>query len=242
MLKQLEEDGAVNRAALENLTSKMENLQVELRVKEHGLLELSLSKKKLESENKDLLSSKDDFSYRLQLALMEVKNLEDFVNVLVVKFKELESQSLTFSDKVIQLNVLFDSCLELAQQEKDLISECAQQKLDQINNQCTSVISERNALQLVNHEFKNTVIELQKEQEFAMVQHAEECRLAEEKTRKLESDAETLASKQSEMQALILKLEDNLRSSTENSRVSEGKMVKANPLNKVSRGMERGIS
>ncbi|KAH6832849.1 hypothetical protein C2S53_014360 [Perilla frutescens var. hirtella] len=245
VLKQLEEDRTANRISLENLTSKMEKLQLELRVKEEDLLELSLSKEKLDRENKDLLVSKDEFSNRLQLALMEVKNLEDFVNVLVVKFKELENQSLTFSDEVIQLNVLFDSCLELARQEKDLVSKCAQQKFDQINNRCTSVISEKNALQLVNHELDNKVLELQKEQEFTMVQHAEECRLAEEKIRKLESEAETLVSKQSEMQALILKLEDSIRSSSENSRLSEEKMqdllLKFSELEVNSKGLIDGL-
>lgn len=242
VLKKLEEDGAAHRTALENLTTNMEKLQLELRVKEDDVLELSLSKEKMERENKDLLSSRDYFSDRLQLALVEVKNLEDFVNLLVVKFKELERQSLEFSDKVIQLNALFDSCLELAQQEKDLVSKCTQRKFDQINDQCASVVSEKNALLLVNRELNNKILELQKEQEFAMVQHAEECRLAEEKIRKLESEAETLVSKQSEMQVVILKLEDNLGSSSENSRLSEEKLVNFHSLNLVSCVMECGIS
>ncbi|KAG6432650.1 hypothetical protein SASPL_104231 [Salvia splendens] len=179
---------------------------------------------KLERENKDLLSSRDDFSDRLQLALLEVKNLEEFVTMLVEKFKELERKSLAFSENFIQLNALFDSCSKLAQQEKDLVSKCAQRKFDQINDQCASAVSEKNALHLDNHELKNKILELQKEQEFSMVQHAEECRLAEEKIQKLESEA-ALVSKQSEMHVSILKLEDNLRVSSENCRISEEKVV-----------------
>ncbi|XP_042025485.1 synaptonemal complex protein 1-like [Salvia splendens] len=178
---------------------------------------------KLERENKDLLSSRDDFSDRLQLALLEVKNLEEFVTMLVEKFKELERKSLAFSENFIQLNALFDSCSKLAQQEKDLVSKCAQRKFDQINDQCASAVSEKNALHLDNHELKNKILELQKEQEFSMVQHAEECRLAEEKIQKLESEA-ALVSKQSEMHVSILKLEDNLRVSSENCRISEEKV------------------
>ncbi|KAL1543873.1 synaptonemal complex protein 1-like isoform X4 [Salvia divinorum] len=246
VLKKLEKDGAARRITLENLTTSMEKLQLELRVKEDDVLELSFSKEKLERENKDLLSSRDNFSDRLQLAVVEVNNLKEFVTMLVVKFKELESKSLAFSEKFIQLNSLFDSCLKLAQQEKDLVSKCAQRKFDQINDQCASVVSEKNALQLVNHELKNKILELQKEQEFSMVQHVEECRLAEEKIRKLESEAGTLVSKQSEMQASILKLEDNLRASSENSRISEEKVqdlsMKLSELELSSKGLIDGLN
>lgn len=241
VIKQLEEDVASNKMDLEGLTSEMEKLQLEIRVKEDGLLELHTSKEKVEREYADLLSIKNDVSNRLEMALLEIENLKDFVKLLVVKFKELEDQSLTFSEKVIQLNVLFDSCLKLAQQEKDLVSKCAQQKFDQIHNQWSSVISEKNALQLVNQELDNKVLELQKEQEFTMVQHAEECRLSEAKIRKLESEADTLVSKQTEMQALILKLEDNLRKSSEDSKLSDEKMVKARSLIFLSRGMGNGM-
>ncbi|XP_042049625.1 synaptonemal complex protein 1-like isoform X3 [Salvia splendens] len=246
VLKKLEKDGAAHRTALENLTTNMEKLQLELRVKEDDVLELSFSKEKLERENKDLLSSRDDFSDRLQLALLEVKNLEEFLTMLVEEFEELERKSLEFSEKSIQLNALFDSCLNLAQHEKDLVSKCAQRKFDQINDQCASAVSEKNALQLDNHELKNKILELQKEQEFSMVQHAEECRVAEEKIRKLESEAETLVSKQSEMHASILKLEDNLRVSSENSRISEEKVqdlsMKLSELELSSKGLIDGLN
>ncbi|KAL0351441.1 UNVERIFIED_CONTAM: Synaptonemal complex protein 1 [Sesamum calycinum] len=244
-IKQLEEDVAANKVAMESLTSKMEKLHFEMRVKEDDMQQLSIFKEKLENENKDLLSSKNDFANRLEMALKEIKKLEDFVNILVLKFTELESQSLTFSEKVMQLSSLFDSCLSLAQQERDLVSKNAKQKFDQIHNQCTCVISEKNALQLVNHELNNKVLELQKEQEFAMVQHAEECRLAEEKIRKLESEAETLVSKQTEMQALIVKLEDELRISSENSTLSDKKMqnllLKLSDLENESKGLIDGL-
>ncbi|GFQ02438.1 synaptonemal complex protein 1 [Phtheirospermum japonicum] len=244
-IKQLEEDVAANKMALESLTCKMEKLQLEIRVKEDDVLELSMSKEKLEGENKDLLSSKNEFANRLEMALTEINNLEDFVSMLFVKFRELEDQSLTFSKKVNELSNSFDSCLKLAQQEKDLVIECAQRKFDQIHDQCTSVIYEKNALQLVNQDLNNKVLELQKEQEFAMVQHAEECRLEEEKIRKLESEAETLVSKQTEMQSLIVKLEDNLKISSENSRLSDKNMqdlsLKYSELENNSNGLMDGL-
>ncbi|KAL8482086.1 hypothetical protein ACS0TY_027710 [Phlomoides rotata] len=245
VIKQLEENVASNKTDLERLTSEMEKLQLEMRVKEDGLLELHTSKEKVEREYADMISIKDDFSNRLEIALLEIESLKDFVKMLVEKFKELEDQSLSFSAKVIQLNVLFDSCLKLAQQEKDLVSKCAQQKFDQIHNQWASVISEKSALQLVNHELDNKVLEIQKELEFAMVQHAEECRLSEAKIRKLESEADILVSKQTEMQALILTLEDSLRKSSENSRLSDEKMqdlsLKLSELEKDSKCLIDGL-
>ncbi|KAL3638788.1 hypothetical protein CASFOL_016695 [Castilleja foliolosa] len=244
-IKQLEEGVVANKMAVESLTCKMEKLQLEIRVKEDNVLELCVSKEKLEAENKDLLTSKNEFANRLEMALTEIKNLEDFVSTLFVKFRELEDQSLTFSEKVNELNDSFALCLKLAQQEKDLVIECAQRKFDKIHDQCNSVISEKNALLLVNQELNNKVLQLQKEQEFEMVQHAEECRLAEEKIRKLESEAETLVSKQTELQSLIVKLEDNLKISSENSRLSDKNMqdllLKYSELENNSNGLMDGL-
>ncbi|XP_073304796.1 synaptonemal complex protein 1-like [Primulina huaijiensis] len=223
-IKQLEEANDCNQLALKSLTSKLEELQVELRVKEEDLLHLRNSQEKLVKDNMDILSSKNDFANRLETAVMELKNLEDFVNLLVERVTELESQSLTFYEKVIQLNVLYDSCLELAKKEKELAALSAQQKFDQILYQSICVTSEKNTLQLVNQELNGKVLEFQKDQEFAMVRHAEDCRLAEEKIRKLESEAEVLLSKQTEMQAFIAQLEDTVKISLENSRLSEKEM------------------
>ncbi|KAL3845561.1 hypothetical protein ACJIZ3_002964 [Penstemon smallii] len=245
MIKQLEEDVAANKVALESLTCNMEKLHIEMKVKEDNMLEMRNSKEILERENLELFSSKNDFAKGLETAFKEIKNLEDFVNMLVVKFTELEKQNLIFSEKVIQLNALFDLCLKLAQQEKDLVAQCAQQKFDKIHHQCTSVTSERNSLQLCNKELNDTVLELQKEQEFTMVQHAEECRLAEEKIRKLESEAEILLSKQNEMQVLIAGLEDNVKTLLENSRFSDKEkqdlLLKLSELENESKGLTDGL-
>ncbi|CAA2993102.1 Hypothetical predicted protein [Olea europaea subsp. europaea] len=224
MIKKLEEAVATNKMALDRLTTKMDALHLELKIKEDDLRDLRNCKEKLKREKIDLLSSNKDFSIRLEKALAEIKNVEEFVNVLVAKFAELENQSLMFAEKVIQLNTLFDSCFKLVQQEKDLASQCAKQKFDQIQNQSLRVTSEKNALQLVNQELKNKVIKLQKEQEVTMVQHAEECRLAEEKILKLESEAEALLSKQTELGTLITKLEENINNSSEKSKLSDNKM------------------
>ncbi|XP_075496834.1 LOW QUALITY PROTEIN: synaptonemal complex protein 1-like [Primulina tabacum] len=244
-IKQLEEADDSNQLALKSLTSKLEELQVELRVKEEDLLQLRNSEEKLVKDNMDLLSGKNDFANRLETALMEFKNMEDFVNLLVERVTELENQSLTFSENLIQLNALYDSCLDLAKKEKELAAQNAQQKFDKILYQSICVTSEKNTLQLVNQELNGKVLELQKGQEFAMVQHAEDCRLAEEKIRKLESEAETLLSKQTEMQAFIAKLEDTVKISLENSRLSEKEMkdlsLKLSKVDNDSNNLIKGL-
>lgn len=226
-IKQLEEAVAGEKMASERLSSKMQELHLGMRVKEEELLEIRNSKEMLEKEIMDLSSSKLCLSNRLEVALNEIKRLEDMINMLIVRLRELDSQSLAYSEKFVQLNASFDACLRLAQHEKELAVQCVQQKFDQTHDQCLIVTSERNSLQLHNDELHAKVLELQKEQEFVMVQHADECRLAEEKVRNLESEAETLLSKQNEMQAMISTLEENAKTSLENSRTSDQNTVKA---------------
>ncbi|KZV35122.1 Myosin heavy chain-related protein [Dorcoceras hygrometricum] len=244
-IKQLEEADDCNQQTLKSLTSKLEELQVELRAKEEDLLQLRNSKEILVKDSMDLLSSKNDLANRLEAAIMELKNLEDFVNLLVERITELEHQSLTFSEKVFQLNALYDSCLALAKKERELAAENAQKKIDQILHRSICVTSEKNTLQLVNQELNSKVLELQKDQEFAMVQHAEDCRLAEEKIRKLESEAEILLSKQTEMQAIIAKLEDTVKISLEKSRLSEKELknlsLKLSEVENDSRNLIEGL-
>ncbi|CAK9154260.1 unnamed protein product [Ilex paraguariensis] len=178
----------------------------------------------LENEKRDLLSSNQEFSNKVDMALCKIKNLEDFINVLAAKLIELDNQSLSFSEKVVQLNALYDSCFKMGQEERHIAAQSAQHKFDQLHDQTLRITSEKDAAQLVNQELNNKVIELQKQQEFAMVQHAEECRLAEERIRRLESEAETLLSKRTDMEILIPKLQEKIDTSIESSRLSEEKM------------------
>ncbi|KAM7478781.1 hypothetical protein LguiA_026994 [Lonicera macranthoides] len=56
-----------------------------------------------------------------------------------------------------------------------------------------------------------------------MVQNAEECRLAEERIRRLESEAETLHLKKTEMEKIIITSEEKINTLSENSRLFEEK-------------------
>ncbi|XP_057469246.1 synaptonemal complex protein 1-like isoform X2 [Actinidia eriantha] len=224
MIKHLEATVATNRLDMECLNSKMEELHTDLRFKEDDLKHLRISEEILEREKRDLLSSNENFASKLDTALQEISNLEGFANLLAEKLNKLDKQSLTFSDKVVQLNSLYDSWFKLVQEEKDLTSKCAKKQYDQLYNQSLHVTSGKNAIQLVNQELNNKIIELQKGQEFAMVQHIEECCLAEDRIRMLESEVESLLSRKSEMELLVTKSEEKINTLSESSRLSKSKM------------------
>ncbi|KAI8550390.1 hypothetical protein RHMOL_Rhmol06G0102500 [Rhododendron molle] len=223
-IKHLEATVTADRLGMESLNLKLEELHCELRFKEDDLKHLRISEEMLEKEKSDLLTSNKEFASKLDKALQEIRNLEDFANLLAAKLNELDKQSLTFSDKVVQLNSLYDSCFKLVQEEKDLGSQCAKKQYDQLHSMTLHVTSEKNALQVVNKELNNTIIELRKGQEFAMVQHAEECRLAEERIRRLESEAESLLSRKSEMELLLNKSGGEIKTLSESLILSESKM------------------
>ncbi|KAM7482156.1 hypothetical protein LguiB_006739 [Lonicera macranthoides] len=222
-IKNFEASVAASGLAVDNLNSKLAELHLELRLKEDGLKDLRNSIVNLEIEKSDILCSNKQFTNKLDMALRDIKDLEDLINMLATKFTELDNQSLTFSDKVVQLNALFDYCFKLVQEERDLATQHAHQRYDQLHERFVHTTSEKDALQLVNQNLNNKVVELQKEQEFAMVQNAEECRLAEERIRRLESEAETLHLKKTEMEKLITTLEEKINTLSETSRLSEEK-------------------
>ncbi|KAL3514142.1 hypothetical protein ACH5RR_026859 [Cinchona calisaya] len=224
MIKNLEETVATNKFTLESLNSKLEKLELDLKGKEDDLRSLNNSKEELEQEKGNFVSINKELAGKLEKALQEIKILEDFVNLLNLKLVQMESQSVTFSEKVFQLISLFESCFKLLQEEKQLAANHSQQKFDKLQDQSTCVSTEKNALQLVNQELNNKVIELQKEQEFAMVQHAEECSLAEDTIHRLESKAEALQSKKNEMEMLIDKLQEEIGTLSEKSRSSDKEM------------------
>ncbi|OIT08438.1 PREDICTED: synaptonemal complex protein 1-like [Nicotiana attenuata] len=224
MIKEFEATVVANGLAVENLKSKLEELHLESRLKEDELEDLRNVKKNLEKERSDLVSRNSNFAKQLDTSLQEIKNLNEFVNEMVVKFTNLDSQSLAFAEKIVQLNSLFDAGFEMMREKGELAARHAQRKFDKLQDQYSSVTSEKNALELANKDLKDIVSALQKEQEHAMVQHAEESRLAEDRIRKLESEAELLLSKKMEMEVLISKLQENVVALSENSKLSENEM------------------
>ncbi|XP_024973139.1 synaptonemal complex protein 1-like [Cynara cardunculus var. scolymus] len=224
LIKNFEETVTANESTIESLNSKVRELQLELRSKEGRLNDMHDLNEKKERENTDLIASNKNLAENLDKAMQEIESLENFVKLLTVKLTDLDRQSLTFWEKVIEVEALFASCFELVQEENKFATQKAQQHFDRLNNKFLIRTSEKDALQLVNLELKNKISELENDQKFTMAQHAEECHLAEEKVRRLESEAETLLSKKAETDNLITKLEDKIRSLSETSRLSEIQM------------------
>lgn len=225
MIKEFEVTVAVNGLAVENLKNKLEELHIESRLKEVKLEDLRTAKMNVEKEKSDLVSKNNEFAEQLDTSLQEIKNLNEFVNEMVVKLTDLDSQSLAFAEKIIQLTALFDSGFEMMRERGELAAQHAQQKFGKLQDQYTSITSEKNALLLANKDLKDKVSALQKEQEHAMVQHAQESLLAEDQIRKLESEVELLLSKKEKMELLISKLQENIVTLSDSSKLSENEMV-----------------
>ncbi|CAH9094500.1 unnamed protein product [Cuscuta epithymum] len=220
----LEETVKCDGLAIETLKARLEELNLESRHKGDELKILSSISQSLEKENCELISSNKGFADKLGKALQEIKNLHGFVNLLTKKLTQLDDQSQTFWEKVTRLNALFDSCFKLVLEEKDLAAQLAGQKIEKLHKRYTCVVSERNALELSNQNLNDRVIALQKDQEYAIVQHAEECHLAEDKIRKLDSDIENHCSKKIELELTISKLQRDIETLSETSKASDKKM------------------
>ncbi|KAB2030539.1 hypothetical protein ES319_D05G239000v1 [Gossypium barbadense] len=224
LIKKFEATIAANKLAAESLNSKMGEVQLELRSKDDEIKCLLTTQENLEKENSNLLLGNNEYAKKLSISLQEIKHLEGFVSVLAAQLVELDKQNLTFTDKLDELNSLYDTCFKLVQQEKDLAAEHAQKKYEQLHDKFLCITSERDALELVNQKLNSKIIELQKAQESVMAQLSEECHLAERRIQKLESEAENLVSKKIETENLVSKLEEKIDTLSESSRSSENKM------------------
>ncbi|KAL4559017.1 hypothetical protein LXL04_031149 [Taraxacum kok-saghyz] len=224
IIKNFKETVASNNTNIESLTSKLSELQLELTSKEGSLNNMKDLYEGKEKENTDLIATNKKLSEHLDNTMQENHSLENFVKMLTLNLADLDRQSVVFSDKVEKVNTFFDSCFELLQEEKRLATQKAQQRFDWLNGQVLHTTSEKDALQLVNQELNNQISELQNDKKSTIAQHAEECRLSEEKVLRLESEAETLVSNKAEMENLIITLKDQIRSLSEASRLSEIQM------------------
>lgn len=225
MIKKFQETVAANRLETESLNSKLEEVHLELKLKEEQIKQLIITQQNLEKEKSDFQLCNGDLAKKLDMSFQEIRNLEGLVHVFAAQLVELDKQSLTFSDKFDHLNSLYDSCFKLVRQEKEQVAKHANKQYYQLHDKFLRITSEQDALQLVNQELNNKLIELQKFQESVTAQLSEECRLAGERIQKLEYEAETLVSKKVETDMLVSKLEEKIDTLSESSRSSENKMV-----------------
>ncbi|KAG6591743.1 Synaptonemal complex protein 1, partial [Cucurbita argyrosperma subsp. sororia] len=213
-----------NRLIIEGLNSKLEEAQFVSNSKEDKITSLITLRDDLQKEKSDLEMHNDEVHKKLDASLMEIKNLENLVNLLVEQLVELDRHNSTFLEKFNQLNLLNDSCFKLAKLERNVASELAQKQYNKLYDTLICITSEKSALKLINVESQEKVDELQKVQESLMAQHSEESRLAGERIQKLESEVETLVSEKTGAESLVSKLEEEIVTLSESSRSSESKM------------------
>ncbi|KAG6644291.1 hypothetical protein CIPAW_08G045100 [Carya illinoinensis] len=223
MIKKFEETVAANRLVTESLNSKLEEVCLQLKLKEDDIKQLIFTQENLEKEKSDFQLHNSDLARKLDMSSKEIRNLEGLAQVLAAQLVELDKQNLTFSYKFDDLNALYESCFKLVQQERDLAATHAKKQYDQLHDKFLYRKSEMDALQLINQELNNKCIELQKVQESVQAQLSEECRLAGERIQKLEFEAEKRVSEKLQTEMLVSKLEENIGTLSESLRSSENK-------------------
>lgn len=214
-----------NRLTVEGLNFKLEATQLESNSKEDKITSLIATRDDLQKEKSDLEMYNDEVIKKLDASLLETKNLENLVHLLVEQLVELDRQNSTFLEKFNQLNLLNDSCFMLVKLERDVASELAEKKCNELRDKLICVTSEKSALKLINVESQQKVDELQKVHESLIAQLSEESRLAGERIQKLASEVEILASEKTETESLVSRLEEKIGTLSESSRSSENKMV-----------------
>ncbi|KAG5129735.1 hypothetical protein JHK84_036132 [Glycine max] len=224
MIRNLEEMLTSSRLATENLNSKLEEVHLQLKVKEDEIMHHLTSQEKLEKENNDLQLCNAGLAEKLDMSLQEIKNLEESLQSLAAHLSNLDKESLNLLTKFDEMNLLYASCFQLVQQERQTFSKHAQYQYSELNNKFVVLELEKNATQMKNHELSKTVDELQKVHESTLAQLTEGSRLAAEKIRSLESEAETLISKKKDAEVLIFKLEEKAEFLLESSRSSENQV------------------
>ncbi|XP_038983275.1 synaptonemal complex protein ZEP1-like isoform X2 [Phoenix dactylifera] len=223
-MKQLEEIVEEKKAHLETLESHMQEMQHEFSLKEDSSKCLRATLSNLEDERNALQLSNQNFAQKIDKSCQEFKELEMLLNHLVIQLVESNKDSATISDQVSRLFLSFGAYDELLQQEKCLAIKSAQGKYEQLHGQFMHTRSENDAFKMEIEELKNKIMELQKAQEFAMVQQAEECRLAEDKIRILETEAEVLVTNKKESDELASKLGEKVKDLSKACSLTETQM------------------
>ncbi|KAK7385308.1 hypothetical protein VNO78_31024 [Psophocarpus tetragonolobus] len=221
MIKSLEDMLTSSRLATENLNSKLEEVHHQLKIKEDEIMHHKTCEEKLEKEKSDLQLYNAGLADKLDTSLQEIKNLEESLLSLAAHLSNLDKESLHLLSKFDEMSLLYASCFQLVQQERETFSKHAQNQYSELNNKFVVLELEKNATLMTNHELSKAMDELQKVQESTVAQLTEDSQLAAERIQSLESEAKTLISKKKEAEVLISKLEETVEFLSESSRSSE---------------------
>ncbi|CAN1239288.1 Synaptonemal complex protein 1 [Linum grandiflorum] len=223
-IKQFEATLAANQSDTRIVNSKLENLHMELKLKDDEIKNTSIAVQNLEKEKSDLQLTKQRYSNDLDALRDEIRKLESFVNVLTAQLVQLDKQSLDYIKNFDLLNSLYDTSSKLIQEENDLVSKHAKKQHDMLQNQVVGVTSEREEMQLRIKERNDKIYELEKTQDSIREMLGEEQILAAQNISKLEAEAKALGKKKDEMDLILSNLEEKLAALSESSRSSEKEM------------------
>ena len=190
------------------LNSQLGELQREVESKDIICRSLQEAMTTLENERNALKSFNEDLSLQSSKSLEETRNLENGLQKLASDVKEMDQDSLKFSKNISQLLTSFEYFESLVEKERNLAAQNAQVKFDEIHHQLQNATAENEHLKCQIVTMTGKSMELQKAQEFLMVQHADECHLVEEKIRKIESQSDAIVLKNDELESLVSQLKE----------------------------------
>uniref|UniRef100_A0A0A9CGI7 Uncharacterized protein n=1 Tax=Arundo donax TaxID=35708 RepID=A0A0A9CGI7_ARUDO len=233
LIKQLEGSLDDNKACLICLDSHLQCMEQELKLKHDVCISLKENLASTEGEKNDLELRNQGCNLEIEKLCKDNQDLNELLSSFMAKVTELDKEHASMSSHVSRLLSSFERFCGMVQEEKMLITKSSKDKFEHLQSQYVDLTSENNALKVEIEELKSRIIELQKTQEIIMVQHVEECQVAEDKIRRLESEAEISTSNINRLEKLASELQERIQKLLEDSTLAENH--KQELLEKISK-------
>ncbi|WVZ85899.1 hypothetical protein U9M48_032757 [Paspalum notatum var. saurae] len=221
LIKQLEGSVDENKSRLICLDSRLQCMEKELKQKDDVCIRLKENLTGIECEKNKLELRNQGCILEIESLRKDNKDLQELLSSFMGKVTELDKEHASMSTHVSRLLSSFERFYEMAQEEKMLIARSSKDKFEHLQNQYVDLMSQNNALKTEIEGLKSRIIELQKSQEVVMVQHVEECQVAEERIRRFESEAEISASNINRLEKLASELQERIQKLLEDSTLAE---------------------
>ncbi|KAG0525963.1 hypothetical protein BDA96_06G103500 [Sorghum bicolor] len=221
VIKQLEGSVDENKSRLTCLDSCLQCMEQELKLKDDVCISLKGNLASSESEKNSLELMNKGHILEIEKLCQDNKNLKELLSSFMVKVTELDKEHASVSSHVSRLISSFERFYEMAQDEKMLMARPYKDKFEHLQSQYVDLMSENNALKTEIEELKSRLVELQRTQEIVMVQHVEERQVAEDKIRRIESEAEVSASNINQLEKLASELQGRIQKLLEDSTLAE---------------------
>jgi uncharacterized protein (DUF3084 family) len=215
-----------NKARLLCADSRLQCMEQELKLKQDVCAGLKENLASAEKEKSDLELRNQGYSLEMERLSKDNKDANALLRSFMAKVAELDKEHASMSNHVSRLLSSFEKYYGMVQEEKMLITRSAKDKLEHLQNQFVNLTSENIGLKIEIGELKSRITELQKTQEIVMVQHVEECQVAEDKIRRLESEAEISASNVNRLEHLSSELQGRVQKLLEDSTLAENQKVR----------------